>query len=249
MSGRHYGSWTGSDTPAVYGLVVIMLVFFLVGFFVPGLAQELVIWLGWLITPAWLHELRFWQMITYPLIHGDPISLLFDGLVIFFLGGSLERAWGTARFIAFFFLSGIVAGFTVLLLTFLIPSVVPAGFFLGQTVHFVSLGVAFGAINPYARIYIYFVLPIEGRWLGVISAVLELFFNAHAYGGPIGAVIAIGVTGLFSWYYTRGLPSFPRGGGPGLKDRFERWQQRQRMRAWQRKVSKIDKPEDLFKDR
>lgn len=176
------------------------------------------------------------------------ISLLVDGIVIFFFGGSLERAWGTPRFVAFYFLSGIVAGLTVLALSFLVPGIVPGGFFIGQIAHFVTLGVAFGALNPYAQVYIYFVIPVQARWLGVISVLLELFFNAPYYGGPIGAAVSISVTAAFAWYFTRGISFGSRGGrGPGLKDRFEQWRQRQRMRSWQRKVTKIDKPEDLFK--
>jgi membrane associated rhomboid family serine protease len=196
----------------------------------------------------WLTQLKFWQMITFPFVHNSVFSLLFDAIVIFFFGGSLERAWGSARFVAFFFMCGIVAGLTVLGLTFL---GMPPGFFIGMTGHFVGLGVAFGALNPYARIYIYFVLPVEGRWLGVISIFLELFVNYGSYGSPINAVIAIGVSALFAWTFTRGFSFGPRGGGggAGFKERFERWRQRQRMRAWQRKVSQIDKPEDLFKDK
>ncbi len=246
MAVRRYGSWTGSDTPAVFALLVIMAVFFIVGFF--GLGADLEYWLAWPISPLWLTTLKFWQMVTFPFVHNSIFSFIFDALVIFFFGGSLERAWGSARFVAFFFMCGIVAGLTVLGLTFL---GMPPGFFIGMTGHFVGLGVAFGALNPYARIYIYFVLPVEGRWLGVISIFLELFVNYGSYGSPINAVIAIGVSALFAWTFTRGFSFGPRGGGggPGFKERFERWRQRQRMRAWQRKVSKIDKPEDLFKDR
>jgi membrane associated rhomboid family serine protease len=251
MRSRQFGDWTGSDTPAVFGLLVIMLVFFVAGFFIPGLGQDLVAWLGWPIEPQWFAHLRFWQMLTYPLVHADFLSMLFDGLVIFFFGSVLERTWGTPRFLAFFFLCGIVAGLAAIGMQFLFPRL-PGGFFLGMTGHFVALGVAYGALNPSARIYIYFVLPIEARWLGWISIALELFMNARAYGSIPAALVAIALSALFAVAFTRGIGfRFPPrgGGGPGLRDRFERWRQRQRMRAWQRKVSKANKPEDLFKDR
>lgn len=250
MRSRQFGDWTGSDTPAVFGLLVIMLVFFATAFLMPGLGQDLLIWLGWPIDPQWFAHLRFWQMLTYPLVHLDFWSMLFDALVIFFFGSVLERSWGTLRFLAFFFLCGIVAGLAAIGMQFIFPNL-PGGFFLGMTGHFVGLGVAYGLINPYARVYIFFVLPVEARWLGWISIALELFLNYHSYGSVPAALVAIALSALFALAFTRGINfRFPRGGGgPGLRDRFERWRQRQRMRAWQRKVSKVDKPEDLFKNR
>jgi membrane associated rhomboid family serine protease len=248
MRSRQFGDWTGSDTPAVYGLLVIMLVFFLTGFLVPGLGQELALWLGWPIDPSWFSQLRFWQMLTYGLVHLDFLSLLFDVIVVYFFGSVLERAWGTPRFLAFFFLTGIVAGLAAIGMQFVFPAL-HGGFFLGMTGRFVGLGVAFGALNPSARIYIYFVLPVEARWLGWISIALELFLNNRAYGSVPAAIVAIALSALFAVAFTRGIGfRFPPRGGPGLRDRFERWRQRQRMRAWQRKVSKVDKPEDLFKN-
>jgi len=251
MRSRQFGDWTGSDTPAVFGLLVIMLVFFAAGFLVPGLGQDLGAWLGWPIDPGWFAHLRFWQMLSYPLVHVGFWSMLWDALVIFFFGSVLERAWGSLRFLAFFFLSGIVAGLAAIGMQFLIPSL-PGGFFLGMTGHFVTLGVAFSALAPDARFFLFFVLPLDGRWLGWISIALELFTNAAAYGSIPAALVAIALSALFAVGYTRGFGfRFPPrgGGGLGLRDRFERWRQRQRMRAWQRKVSKVDKPEDLFKDR
>jgi membrane associated rhomboid family serine protease len=248
MRSRRFGDWTGSDTPAVFGLLVIMLVFFAAGFLVSGLGQDLATWLGWPIDTRWFAQLRFWQILTYPLVHLDFWSMLFDAIVLFFFGSVLERAWGTPRFLAFFFLSGIIAGLAAIGMQFIIPSL-PGGYFIGMTGHFVGLGVAYGAINPTARIYIYFVLPVEARWLGWISIALELFLNARSYGSIPAALVAIALSALFAVAFTRGFRfRFPGGGGGlGLRDRFERWRQRQRMRAWQRKVSKVDKPEDLFK--
>jgi len=232
--------------PAVYGLLVAMAVFFVVGFF--GLGGDVARWFAWPISREWIFAREPWQMLTYPFVHTQVLALIFDAIIIFFFGGSLERAWGTPRFIAFFFLSGIVAGLTVLALTLLFPGL-PGGLFVGLTGHFVGLFVAFAALNPYALIYIYFLFPIEARWFALIGVLLELFTQRDFYGSTLAALVSIAVSALFAWAFTRGIRFGPRGGGggPSLRDRFERWRQRQRMRVWQRKVGKIDKPEDLFK--
>jgi membrane associated rhomboid family serine protease len=239
-----YTSWTGSDIPAVWALIVIKFVFFAVQALFPSAGvPEL---LAWVITPQWLTHVQPWQCVTYTFVHRGFLDLLFDIIVLVFFGGILERAWGTLRFVGFYFMCGIVSGLAVLGMTFLGQ---PGGVFTSMTANFVGLGVAYGAMNPSAQVYLWFVLPIQARWLGLASAVLELLLNNGSYGGALNALVAIGACTLFAWTFTRGISWRPRGGGggPTLKERFERWRQRQRMRAWQRKVSKIDKPDDLFK--
>ena len=244
MRGSPFASWAGSDIPAVWALIIIKFVFFAVQSLFPGV--DVFSLLAWMISPAWLTHVEPWQCVTYSFVHGGFLDLLFDLLVLIFFGSVLERAWGSLRFVGFYFMCGIVSGLVVLGLTFL---GLPPGMFISQTATFVGLGVAYGAMNPYAQVYLFFVLPIQARWLGLASAVLELLLKNGAYGGPLSALISISVCCLFAWTFTRGISWRPRGGGggPSLRERFERWRQRQRMRAWQRKVSKIDKPEDLFK--
>jgi len=247
MRGSPFASWTGSDIPAVWALIIVKFVFFAVDSLFPGAGVDEL--LAWVINPQWLTHVQPWQCITYSFVHGGGmggfLNLLFDLIVLIFFGSALERAWGSLRFVGFYFMCGIVSGLVVLGMTFLGQ---PAGVFTGQTATFVGLGVAYGALNPYAEVYLWFILRIQARWLGLASAVLELLINHNAYGSLLTALLAITACCLFAWTFTRGISWRPRGGGgPSLRERFERWRQRQRMRAWQRKVSKIDKPEDLFK--
>src|ERR1700687_2549978 len=238
----NYGAWTGSDTPGVYGLLAVMVVFFLLGFF--GFEDVLLGLFTWSPSTAWLHGLQLWRPLTFPLVHTLGLGIVWDAIVLYFFGGSLERSWGTARFLAFFFLSGIVAGLGVLIVSLLAG--VEVSPLVGMAGSFVALVVAFAALNPYAPV-LFFFFPMEARWLGVISIALELFFNWGRYGSNIGALLAVGLVTLFAWAVATHRFDIRGGGGGGgfnLKDRFERWRQRQRMRSWQRKVSKIDKPED-----
>jgi membrane associated rhomboid family serine protease len=41
---------------------------------------------------------RIWQLVTYPFVN-PPSSLIFNGLVILFIGSSIEREWRTASFL------------------------------------------------------------------------------------------------------------------------------------------------------
>jgi hypothetical protein len=127
--------------------------------------------------------------------------------------------------------------------------------FTGLAGSFVAITVAFASMNPFATI-IFWVFPMQARWMALIIIAVDLFGNASRYGGPLQAVMAIAVVCLYAYLYATRRVSIPTLGsssaktkGPSLKERIERWQQRRRMRQWQRRVSKIERPEDLFKDK
>jgi len=244
---RYRPGFGGGETPAVYALLSLMGIVFLADFFLRG---SLTLLLAWQVTIPWLHSWMLWQPFTFPFVHLTSfLYLLTDGMVLYFFGGSLERAWGSARFLFFFFATGIVPGVVLLALQPWIPI---SPLFYGMVGSLVSMVVAFAVMNPYATVLL-IIFPLQARWLGVLAVAFELFGRTALYGGPIPAVIAIAVTVAFAYVFTSGRLSLrsllPRGGGPSMRERLERWQQRRRMREWQRRVSRVKRPEDLFKDK
>lgn len=242
---RYRPASSGAETPAVYALLSLMGIAFLADFFLRG---TVTLMLAWPVSLAWVHTLMVWQPFTFPFVHASNfLYLLTDAMVLYFFGGSLERAWGSGRFLFFFFATGIVPGIVIMAISPLIPA---AGFFFGMVGSLVSIVVAFAAMNPYA-IVLLIIFPLQARWLGVLAVAFELFGRTALYGGPIPAVIAIALTVGFAYVFTTGrltLRSFLPRGGPSMRERLERWQQRRRMREWQRRVSRA-RPDDLFKDK
>jgi membrane associated rhomboid family serine protease len=237
---------SGGETPAVYALLSIMGIIFLVDFFYHGALDLL---LAWPPSIAWARTLMLWQPFTFPFVHGGNfLFLIFDAMVLYFFGGSLERAWGSWKFLFFFFASGIVPGLVIMALS---PWLLASPYFVGLVGSFMSMVVAFAAMNPYATVLL-IIFPLQARWLGVLSVAWELFGRAGLYGGPYSALVAIAVTAAFAYFFTTSRLSWnsllPHG-GPTMRERIDRWQQRRRMREWQRRVSRVDRPEDLFKDK
>ena len=231
------------ETPAVYALLAAFGILFLVDFYIRNAVSPL---LYWPISPLWLKSLQLWRPFTFPFTHaGNFWYLITDGLVLYFFGGSLERAWGSARFLFFFFASGIVDGLVVLALS----PVLGDGLFFGMIGSMMALVIAFASMNPYATVLLYF-FPLQARWLGVLAFAFELFGRAQFYGSPVKALIAVPITALFAYGFTVSrfsLRTIFQRRGPSLKEQLDRWQQRRRMRQWQRRVSRIERPDDLFK--
>src|SRR3977135_3079516 len=87
------------DNPASLGLIAIMVAIFLLDFFGGGRLTAL---LAWSPSVEWLRRGAYWQPFTFPFVHGSIIGLLFDGILLYWFGASLERAWGTGKFLFFF---------------------------------------------------------------------------------------------------------------------------------------------------
>ena len=237
-----YRPFSGSSTPVVFGLLAAFVLLFLVAFF--GIGAPFIAALTWTPSLYWIRGMQLWQPFTFPLVHIAFIPLAVDGIVLYFFGGSLERAWGGQRFAFFFFASGIVAGLVTMLIS---PLSMPPPFF-GMVGSFIAVVVAFAALNPTATVYLLF-FPLQARYLALIVVVFEFFADYGRYGGVGPAAAVIAAVATFAWAFATYRPSLPiaSGRGPSLRERFDRWQQRRRMRSWQRRVSRIDKPEDLFK--
>ncbi len=230
------------NTPVIFAMLIAFAVLFVLGFV--GLAPALVGYLCWIPNDNWFATARVWQAFTFPFVHLGFIQVLVDGMVLYFFGGSLERAWGGGRFATFFFSSGIVAGLIIMALSPWLGAPV----LVGMVGSFIAVVVAFAALNPYATVYL-FIFPLQARWLAVFVIVYEFFGDFGRYGSVQLAAVTIAGVSLFAWAFTIYRPRLPSIGmrGPGLREQFDRWQQRRRMRAWQRRVGRIDKPEDLFK--
>jgi membrane associated rhomboid family serine protease len=89
--------------------------------------------------------LQLWRLVSYQFLHGSAMHLFLNMLGLFFFGPTLERHWGSKRFIAFYLLCGVVGGLS---------------YYFLALVHLVSVGTLVGA---------------SGAILGVLAACAILF--------------------------------------------------------------------------
>lgn len=133
--------------------------------------------LGW--WPLFGGSFRVWQPLTSLLLHQpDPISALFDWLVIYFFlpAAAQGMGWAALRRGLAIILGGAVA---MALLLQAVGAVVPGAPYVGLNPLIVALTVIFGLTRPNATILLFFVVPVRAAWIAWGSGLLAaLFFLA-----------------------------------------------------------------------
>jgi len=174
-----------------------------------------------------------WTMLTYPLANSDVLSIIFALLWLWFIGGSLERSWGSQTYGFFFFLVTLVTGLAMALVGWFILQVpiLIAGFWLPLT----AITWAWAEINRGQELLFWGLIPIKAEWLAWIQAALTFFtyFRRHWSLG-LASISGIAVVYLFRgngpfahgfryWLWRKGF-SFK-----GLTGRFRRKKRRLRV--------------------
>ena len=90
------------------GLLIVNIVAFAAGYLLPN-GSDQVFTAGALWYPA---NARFelWQIVSYMFLQGSVGHIFFNMFALVSFGSVLEREWGAARFLIFYFLCGVGAG-------------------------------------------------------------------------------------------------------------------------------------------
>ncbi len=157
-------------TKAVLGILIAHAVGFLLSIFAQKLSLEY--FALYIDFSAFGLISLFWRVFTYQIVNfgTNIINLLFFGLFMWWVGSSLESAWGTKKFVTFYLVTSAVSGLISLFFLSLI----------GQPIVFGTSGITFSIIAVYAyfapnlQFYIFGIFPIKVKWLLLISIVLTL---------------------------------------------------------------------------
>jgi membrane associated rhomboid family serine protease len=120
-------------TPVVKWLLIINVVVY----FAQILGADMILLSAFAVRPEpLLSVLQVWRLVTYQFLHGSLLHILFNMLGLFFLGPTLERHWGSKRFLIFYLSCGVAGGvFYIVLVAFgwlaALPMIGASGAILG----------------------------------------------------------------------------------------------------------------------
>ena len=195
-----YSFGPGPLTPAIKALIIANVVAFVITFFAPALVLPL----GLRPKDVFGHY-AVWQLVTYMFLHAGIGHILFNMLALWMIGVELERMWGTRFFTKFYFVCGIGAGLTQVLLGTL-PSPFGDQFFYPMTVG--ASSAIFGLLLAYALYFpnrpmlMYFLFPIPAKYFVMILGAIQLLMAA---GGGSGVAHTAHLGGIAAGYlYLKG---------------------------------------------
>jgi membrane associated rhomboid family serine protease len=185
------------------------------------LALNVVVFLAWLTGAApltfmeehfvvsWTHlaEGRVWVLVTSLFSHAMGVHLLINLVVLVSFGAPLEQAMGSARFLLFYLVAGIVGCLAhALVMQFLIG--IPGQAACGASAALVAVLMLFALAFPKEEVLLFFVIPLPAIVAALALVALDLFgliYQVEGGGLPIGhgahlggAVIGVG------YFLTRG---------------------------------------------
>lgn len=209
----------GPLTPAIRAIVYTNVAVFVLTLFSPtfflssfGMLPEAVVERG-----------QIWRLGTYVFVH-DPRGfghILFNMLALWMFGVDLERRWGTTGFTKYYFVTGIGAGLSQLIIS-LLPFEGTAGLYstsvVGASGAVYGIVLAWALLFPHRQVLFMFIFPLPARVFALIMGGIAFLSAASGAGGPVAHIAHLGGM-LFGWLYLKG----PRNLRLDLQYRLTRW--------------------------
>ncbi|MDA1081180.1 MAG: rhomboid family intramembrane serine protease [Gemmatimonadetes bacterium] len=134
---------------------------------------------------------RPWSIVTYMFLHASITHILFNMIGLFFFGPQVESRIGARRFVQLYFISGISGA----LFQFIFS---PRSAVIGASAGVFGVMLAFAIFWPRVQIMIWGIIPIQARWLVVITTALALY---SGFGGSRGGVADFAHLGGYAGAY------------------------------------------------
>ena len=152
---------------------------------------------GWLFTPfklvpAKVVELQLWQLVTYLFLHLNFQHIIYNMLSLWFFGADLEYAWGTQKFLKYYFFCGIGAGITVVVANYLLPAGAPYSSTIGASGAIFGLILAFVLMDPERIVNFNFLFPIKAKYMGLIIGGVTFLLTITDTGGGVSHFAHLG---------------------------------------------------------
>ncbi len=163
----------------INGLLWVLTVFILQQFFFKD--GSIFLELG--LSPiSFIYDLKVWQPFTYMFLHGEGVMhILFNSLMLWFVGSELEKIWGSREFLKFYLFCGVGAGLVYALVTLFLVKFFAFNPVVLSVPTVGASGAIFGLMLAYGRIFgekiIYFMmfLPMKAKHFVMILAAIEVF--------------------------------------------------------------------------
>lgn len=152
---------------------------------------------------ALLHG-EVWRLVTFVFVpaYSSPFALLISLYFYYWIGSTLERQWGTAKFNLYY-----ISGALLTILGVVLASLITGNPYLtaaGTGYVNLSMFFAFAFLFPDTTVLLFFILPVRMKWLAYLDGALFAFdiikaIGAHNWAGVVLPIVALLNFAVFIW--------------------------------------------------
>lgn len=175
--------YTPGFPPGVKWLLISNVAIFIVGYFAGLLHLDSPLALLALAPVAVVKYFFVWQLATYMFLHGGFGHIIWNMLALWMFGADLETAWGTRRFLQFYFFCGIGAGICVVLANYVLPWGNPNIPTIGSSGAIFGILMAYALLYPNRTILFAFLFPIQVKYFVLIIGTIAFLSSFQVNNG------------------------------------------------------------------
>ncbi|MFT5125223.1 MAG: membrane associated rhomboid family serine protease [Kiritimatiellia bacterium] len=173
------GGWSPSGSqwpPICKWLIIINIAIFVLQILIPPVTD----WLS--LDAAKVLKGQIWRVMTCAFCH-DPdgvIHLLFNMLFLGWFGRPLEQKYGSKEFLGIYISAALLASFLFMALNLYLGRNNPM---IGASGAIMAIVIIYAMFNPRQKVLIWFVIPVEIRWIVLFFVIYDLFPVLQMLGG------------------------------------------------------------------
>lgn len=188
---------------------------------------------------------HIYQLVTFPFVDNGFMAVLFNALLVWFIGSDLENKWGERLYITFLAVSTYASGLFYILLTSLSGYGMMMTSFYGLAGMNLALLMAYGIIYSERTMVFMFIFPMKAKYfcmlIGGVELYMALFSNvSQAAWSHIVAIVA-------GFMYLRYKSAKSRGWSlKKQKDEMHKKRMKQKLTLVKGSEDKADKSDPKF---
>lgn len=143
----------------------------------------------------------WWQVLTYIFMHGHPLHILLNMLILWYFGAEIEMRLGERNFLKYFLICGVGAGIFNFLINIMVNDISSlTSPIIGASGAIYGILVAYGIFFGNRYFLVFFLFPMKAKYFVMIMASIELIMGvkstpqdnvahfAHLGGMVVGAI-------------------------------------------------------------
>lgn len=171
--GNSYGGKANNATPTCTRILIVTIAVYVAQIVISdGGVSYVTRWLA--VTSDTITHGQLWRLLTYAFCHSpdELFHIVFNMLLLWIFGRRIELKYGSREFLLFYLVAALCASVLYCLLHSAFGRVPPM---LGASGSVIAVVMLFAMLYPRERILLFFVIPIEVRWLALMYVIYDLY--------------------------------------------------------------------------